>query len=196
MPRMPWSRPAGLSGVGGLAAAAATPKITEAAASNSARRTNVSLLDSMEPCGLAGVHAGDRVSNGLRYVFQGMRVREGPQLLQRLVLDLADALPGHVERAAHLVERARVLAVQAVAQLEHPALAMRQRAQDLLQRLLAHRDLGRLVGQRHVLVGEEVAELRLLLVAHRFLERDGGLRAAHDLLDLLLRQVEVGRDLV
>src|SRR6187200_33794 len=51
-------------------------------------------------------------------------LREGLQLLERLVLDLADALARHVERAADLVERAGMLAAEAVTQLEHPALAV------------------------------------------------------------------------
>ena len=65
----------------------------------------------------------------------------------------------------------------------------------LAQQLLAQRHVGRLVGQRRVLVREEVAELRLLLVADRLLERDRRLRRAQDLLDLVERQVEVARDL-
>ena len=48
---------------------------------------------------------------------------EALQLLQRLVLDLADALARDVERAADLVERAGVLPAQPVAQLEYAALA-------------------------------------------------------------------------
>src|SRR3954469_17529503 len=125
-----------------------------------------------------------------------MRVRERPELLQALILDLADPLAGDVERATHLVERPRMLAVEPVAELEDPALAVREGAEDLFQRLLAHRDVCRLVGQRHVLVREEVPELGLLLVADRLLERDRGLRAPLDLLDLLDRQIEIACDLL
>src|SRR5258706_2988390 len=124
-----------------------------------------------------------------------MRVGERAQLLQALVLDLADPLTRDVERPPDLVERPGMLAVEAVAQLEHTALAMRERAEDLAERLLAHRDLRRFVRQRNVLVREEVPELRLLLVADRLLERDRRLRAAHDLLDLVDRQVEITRNL-
>src|SRR5213075_1213589 len=46
-----------------------------------------------------------------------------------------------------------------------------------------------------VLVGEEVTQLRLLLVADGLLERDGCLRGAEDLLDLVEREVDVARDL-
>src|SRR5437867_8946157 len=129
------------------------------------------------------------------HVAQLDRVREGPQLLQALVLDLPDALAGDVERPPDLVERTRMLAVEAVAELEHLALPARERAEDLAQRLLAHRDLGLLIGQRQVLVGDEVSELRLVLVADRLLERDRGLRAAADVLDLLGTEVEVLADL-
>src|SRR4051794_5038183 len=132
---------------------------------------------------------------GLCDVFEADRVREGAELLQALVLDLADALAGDVERPAHLVERAGVLAVEPVAQLEDAALAVRERPEDPLQRLCPHRHLGRLVGQRHVGVGEEVPELGLLVVADRLLERDGRLGAPHDLLDLVDREVEVEGDL-
>src|SRR5215208_2232971 len=65
-----------------------------------------------------------RSAPALRDVAELLRLRERLQLLQRLVLDLADALACHVERAAHLVERAGMLAAEPVAQLEHPALAV------------------------------------------------------------------------
>src|SRR5438270_306858 len=131
----------------------------------------------------------------LRDVAQRERVAEGPKLLQALVLDLPDALARDVERPPYLVERARVLAVEAVAELEHAALAVRERPEDLPQQLLAHRLVRDLVRKRDVLVGEEVAELGLLLVADGLLQRDRSLRATHDLLHLFDRQVEVERDL-
>src|SRR5205807_106334 len=67
----------------------------------------------------------------LRDVAELHRVRERTQLLQALVLDLADSLARHVERPADLVEGARMLAVEAVTQLEHLALAARECAEDL-----------------------------------------------------------------
>src|SRR5215207_2274378 len=112
----------------------------------------------------------------LRYVAELLGLRERLQLLERLVLDLADALARHVERAADLVERAGVLAAQAVAQLEHAALAVGQVLERLAQRLLGE-DLGcALVRRLGPLVGDELAELGLLLVADRLLERDRRLR--------------------
>src|SRR5947209_3899242 len=59
------------------------------------------------------------------HVAQLDRVREGPQLLQALVLDLPVALAGDVERPPDLVERSRMLAVEAVAELEHLAWIFR-----------------------------------------------------------------------
>ena len=106
------------------------------------------------------------------------RVGQRTKLLQALVLDLADPLTGDVERTPDLVERPRLPAVEAVAQLEHLALARRERAEDRAQGVAAEGDLGRLVGKRRRLVGEEVPELGLVLVADRLLERDRGLRAA------------------
>src|SRR4051812_4071443 len=114
-----------------------------------------------------------------------LSLREGLQLLQRLVLDLADALARDVERPPDLVERARVLPAQAVAQLEHTALAVRQVLQRLAQGFLGEDLGGALVRRLRALVGDELAELRLLLVADRLLERDRRLRAALDRLDLL-----------
>src|SRR4029079_3433139 len=116
---------------------------------------------------------------------------ERTQLLQALVLDLPDPLAGDVERLPDLVERPRLLAVEPVAELEHAPLAVRERLQDRAQRLVAERLLGLLVGQRHRLVGEEVPELGLVLVADGLLERDRSLRAAPDLVVLLRLQVEL-----
>src|SRR5262245_2084635 len=49
---------------------------------------------------------------------------EALQLLQALVLDLADALAGDVERPPDLVQSPRVLAAKSVAELEHATLAI------------------------------------------------------------------------
>src|SRR6266849_3401789 len=136
-----------------------------------------------------------RLGERLEVVPELLRFCERQQLLQALILDLADPLARDVERPPDLVERARMLAVEAVAQLEHRPLAVRERTEDLPQRLFAQRHLRRLVGQLLVLVGEEVPELGLVVVADRFFERHRCLRALADLLDLVRAEVEVLADL-
>src|SRR5215213_4106316 len=82
------------------------------------------------------------VNPGLGDVAKLLGLGERLELLERLVLDLADALARHVERAADLVQRPRVLAAQAVAQLEHAPLPVGEVLERLAQRLLGE-DLGR-----------------------------------------------------
>src|SRR5215218_3543049 len=123
--------------------------------------------------------------DALRHIAKLLRLGEALELLERLVLDLADPLARDVERPPDLVERARVLPAQPVAQLEHAALAVREVLQRLAQRLLREDLGGALVGRLRALVGDELAELRLLLVADRLLEGDGRLRGALDRVDLL-----------
>src|SRR3954453_23324848 len=96
---------------------------------------------------------------------------EALKLLERLVLDLPDALARDVERPADLVERARVLAAEAVAQLEHTPVARGEVLQLLAERLLREHLRGALVRRLGALVGDELADLRLLLVADRLLQR-------------------------
>src|SRR4051812_37471167 len=121
----------------------------------------------------------------LRHVAELLGLRERLELLQRLVLDLADALARHVERAADLVEGAGMLAAEPVAQLEHPALAVGEVLQGLAERLLREDLGGALVRRLGPLVGDELAELGLLFVADGLLQRDRGLRGALDRVDLL-----------
>src|SRR6266852_1506412 len=77
--------------------------------------------------GWAGAHP-TRLGERLEVVPELLRFCERQQLLQALILDLADPLARDVERPPDLVERARMLAVEAVAQLEHRPLAARDRA--------------------------------------------------------------------
>src|SRR5258708_3282411 len=118
-------------------------------------------------------------------VAQLLRLGEALKLLQRLVLDLADPLARDVERPPDLVERARVLAAEAVAQLEHAPLPVGEVLERLAQRLLREDLGGALVRRLGALVGDELAELGLLLVTDGLLERDRSLRRALDRVDLL-----------
>src|SRR5204862_2196332 len=129
--------------------------------------------------------AAGKAPRGSGDVAQLLGLGQRLQLLERLVLDLADALAGDVEGAPHLVERAGVLAAQSVAQLEYAPLAVGEILQRLAQRLLGQ-DLRRpLVGRLRALVGDELAELGLLLIADRLLQRDRGLSRALDRVNLL-----------
>src|SRR5581483_57682 len=116
---------------------------------------------------------------------QLLRFRERLQLLQRLVLDLANALARDVEGPPDLVEGARVLAPEPVAELEDAPLAVGEVLERLAEGLLGQKVRGAVERGLGLLVGDELAELRLLLVANRLLERDRRLRGALDLVDLL-----------
>src|SRR5205807_7521795 len=107
------------------------------------------------------------------------------ELLERLALDLTDPLARNVERAPDLLERTRVLAADAVAQLEHAALAVGEALERVAHGLLGEDLDGALVGRLGLYVGDELAELRLLLVADRLLERDRRSCGALDRVDVL-----------
>src|SRR5262245_66069153 len=95
---------------------------------------------------------------------QGLGLGERLQLLQGVVLDLADALTGDAEGAADLLQRAGVLALQPEAQLDHLALALGQRVERALDVLAAQVQGGLVERGRGLLVLDEVAELGLLLL--------------------------------
>jgi hypothetical protein len=92
-------------------------------------------------------------------------------------------------------QRLRTLAVQSVAEFEYLPLAARKGVEDLAESVLPHRDLDLLVGEAQVAVGEEVAELSLVVVADGLVERHRVLVAATDLLDLAAREVKDASDL-
>src|SRR6478736_3806567 len=113
------------------------------------------------------------------------------QLAERLGLDLADALAGDVELLADLLEGAGTPVLEAEPELEHAPLATGQRVKDRLDLLLEElmrRRLGR--GERAPVL-DEVAEVGVLLLADRGLERDRLLRDLDDLADLLGRDLDL-----
>src|SRR5207302_10380654 len=118
------------------------------------------------------------------------------ELAGRLRLDLADAFAGDAELLAHLFQGARAAVVEPEAQLEDLPLARRQGVEHPLQLLLQHRERGGLRRREGVLILDEVAEVAVLLLADRRLQRDRFLgdlddlphplgRHLHDLADLL-----------
>src|ERR671911_414436 len=70
-------------------------------------------------------------------VLERLRLRQALELLQRVVLDLADPLARDAEGAADLLERARRRARQAEAELDHLPLALGQRRERELHVLAA-----------------------------------------------------------
>src|SRR4029079_14171429 len=111
--------------------------------------------------------------------------------LERVVLDLADPLARDAEGAADLLERARRLAEKPVAQLDHLAVALGERAESRLDVLAAERERRRVERRLRLVVGNEVAERGVLLLADRLLQRDGHLRHPQDLAHLLDGHLEL-----
>src|SRR5215211_1035173 len=133
-----------------------------------------------EPAAYAARPAGSPRKQLLRQLPQALGLRERLQLLEGVVLDLADALAGDAEGVAHLLQGQRLVPAEAVAKLDHLALALGQSVEGALDvgaLEVLGRALERLLGG---LVRDEVAELRLLLVADRLLQRDRHLGDAQD----------------
>src|SRR5581483_2028334 len=117
------------------------------------------------------------------------------QLLERVVLDLPDALARDAEGATHLLERQRLVPAQSVPQLDHLALPLRQRVEGPLDVLTLEAFCRRVEGLLGAVVADEVAELRLLPVPDGLLERDRHLRNAQDVADLADRGLQLLGDL-
>jgi hypothetical protein len=135
--------------------------------------------------GSARVRAKRLAGSVLDVVAQLLGLVEFLELLERAVFDLPDALARDVERSADLVECARALAADAVAQLEHAALAVAEVLERVSQRFLGENLHRALVGRLGSVVCDQAAEVGLLLVADGRLERDRRLRGALDRFNLL-----------
>ena len=92
------------------------------------------------------------------------------QFPQRLRLDLADAFARHRELLADFLQRVVGVHADAEAHAQHALLARRQRGQHARRRLAQVRLDRRIDRQNRVLVLDEIAEVRILLVADRRLE--------------------------
>src|SRR6266566_8961355 len=62
-------------------------------------------------------------------VFEALRFRQRFELLERVVLDLADPLAGDAERATDLLERARLRAREPEPELDHLPFAVGERVE-------------------------------------------------------------------
>src|SRR6266508_963667 len=138
---------------------------------------------------------GNRRDCALAATLEALRFGQRREGLERVVLDLADPLAGDTEGAADLLERLWLTAMEAEAELDYLALALGQRGQRVLDLRASQRDRGHLERRLGQLIFDEVTELRVLLLADRFLERDGKLRHPPDLPHLRGCHLKLGRDL-
>src|SRR5919201_1334459 len=113
---------------------------------------------------------------------------------ERLALELPDALARQVELVADRLERPR-LALEAEPQLEDPPLALRECVERAPDALPAERLLGLVERVGGLPVGEQVAELALIVRADGLIQRHRSLRATERLVDVLDRQPRRLREL-
>ena len=140
--------------------------------------------------GTRAVRRGKIGASGIEEAAQLARPARMLELPERLRLDLADALARHRELLADFFERVVGVHADAEAHAQHAFLARRQRGQHP-RRGLAQIGLDRGIhGQDRVLVLDEVAEMRILLVADRRFEADRLLGDLQHLADLFERHGE------
>src|SRR3954467_5608714 len=96
-------------------------------------------------------------------VSEALCLRKRLELLERVVLDLPDALARDVERPPDLLQRVRPRAREAEAHLDDLALTLRERVQRPSHVLAPQVLRGDLEGRLGGLVLDEVAQLRLFL---------------------------------
>src|ERR1035437_3435108 len=123
----------------------------------------------------------------LQIVLQLAGARRVPELAQRLGLDLADALAGDVELLANFLESAGSALLRPKAELQDSALAASQRVKDRLHLFLQELMGCGLSRSQGAPVLDEVAQVRILFLADRRLERHGLLADLDNLADLLRR---------
>src|SRR5918994_7300324 len=107
------------------------------------------------------------------------------QLGEGLGLDLADPLAGDPELAADLLQGPGVAVGEAEAELDDLLLPLREGVQDRVELLLEQDEAGRVHGHDGVGVLDEVAEVGVLLLTDRGLQRHRLLGHLEDLADLL-----------
>src|SRR5204863_9074033 len=100
-----------------------------------------------------------------------------------------------VELASHFFEGARAPVLETEPQLEHAALAEREPLENALHLLLEQLVRCGVRWREGLVVGDEVAEVAVLFLADRRLERDRLLRDLHDLADLVRRDEHALGDL-
>src|SRR5882672_5511106 len=103
------------------------------------------------------------------------------KLSERLGLDLADALARDREALAHLFERVLAAVADAEPHLDDLFLARRERLQHRFGLFLQVEVDDGLCRRHYLPVFDEVAQMRIFLLADRRFERDGLLRNLEDL---------------
>ena len=121
------------------------------------------------------------------------------EFAQRLRLDLTNAFAGHVEQAADFLEGTAVPVGKAEPEVHDLPLAVRQRVENLTQAFLEQMPLGDLKGIFARQVRDEIAIMRVIIVANLRLQRNRLLGHALDGTHLvngdvhLLRQLQLVR---
>src|ERR1700677_2971866 len=99
--------------------------------------------------------------------FQLPRPHRMLQLPYRLRLDLADAFTGHLEDAAHFLQRVSVAVPEAIAQLDDLALSIGQGLEHLIDLVLEHFLGGGADRRLDAVILDEVAEVAVFAFADR-----------------------------
>src|SRR5216683_2173621 len=166
-----------------VAAAALNTETTSSAACDGAtsRLDKIGLLARRWPrSGIDDFNLASWRRELLHVIAKFLRARGVAEFVQGPDLDLTDTLAGERESLAHLLQRALMTIVEPEAQLDHTALPRRERVEHVLHLGVQHGERGG-VGRRDCLtVLDEVAEMGVLLLADRGLERDRGLGKPDD----------------
>src|SRR6059036_68068 len=134
--------------------------------------------------------------SGLQEAPELLRTRRVPELAQRLGLYLPDPLAGDREVLPDFFQRVLATVGEAEPEPQHLLLERREGVEDLV-RLLPEREADdRLDGRDDLLVLDEVAQVAVLLLADRRLQRDGLLRDLQHLAHLVHGDVHLRRDLL
>src|SRR5499433_2583008 len=114
-----------------------------------------------------------------------------PELAQRLGLDLADALARHRELVADLFQRVVLVHADAKAHADYTLLPRRERGERACRGLAQVRLDDGVDRQDRVLVLDEIAEMRILLVADRGFQRQRLFHYLEHFANLLERHAEL-----
>src|SRR5919109_4395911 len=96
-----------------------------------------------------------RPGGRLDAVLEALGLGQALELLQRVVLDLADALAGDAEGPAHLLERPRLLALESEPELDHLPLPRRERVERAVDVLAPQVERRRVEGGLRLVVLDE-----------------------------------------